>query len=88
MSNAFTLLRLPPMSDREKDTEILSLHHQIMVLDRQLGDARPRFTTADRAFLAALLHRLPAQALRRANTVITAAVSPYRAAARHPAGSQ
>src|SRR5689334_25171480 len=30
-----------------------------MVLERQLGKGRPRFSLADRAFLAALLHRLP-----------------------------
>jgi putative transposase len=40
MTNALSLLRLPPMSDRDKDTEILALRHQIMVLERQLGDAR------------------------------------------------
>ncbi|MEU4744734.1 integrase core domain-containing protein [Actinosynnema sp. NPDC023658] len=58
------------MSDRDKDTEILALRHQIMVLQRQLGDARPRFSPADRAFLAALLHRLPAQALRRLRLLV------------------
>ncbi|WP_228122619.1 integrase core domain-containing protein [Saccharothrix syringae] len=65
MTNAFVSLRLLPMSDRDKDTEILALRHQIMVLQRQLGDARPRSSPADRAFLAALLHRLPMLALRR-----------------------
>jgi hypothetical protein len=30
------------------------------VLERQLGEARPRFRPAGRAFLAALLHRVPA----------------------------
>jgi putative transposase len=35
-----------------------------MVLERQLGKARPRFS-ADRAFLAVLLHRLPRDALGR-----------------------
>ncbi|MEU4742906.1 helix-turn-helix domain-containing protein [Actinosynnema sp. NPDC023658] len=65
VTNTFALLRLLPMSDRDKDTEILALRHQITVLERQLGDARPRFSPADRAFLAALLHRLPAATLRR-----------------------
>lgn len=60
VSNAFALLRLLPMSDRDKDTEVLALRHQITVLERQLGDTRPRFSPADRAFLAALLHPLPA----------------------------
>ncbi|MDX3771538.1 hypothetical protein OG963_42825 [Streptomyces sp. NBC_01707] len=58
MVNAFAMLRLLPMSDREKDAEILALRHQITVLERQLGEKRVRFTLKDRAFLAALLHRL------------------------------
>jgi hypothetical protein len=65
VTNAFALLRLLPMSDRDKDTEILALRHQITVLQRQLGDARQRFSPGDRAFLAALLHRLPVSTLRR-----------------------
>ncbi|MFE2070012.1 integrase core domain-containing protein [Streptomyces sp. NPDC059467] len=59
------MLRLLPMSDREKDAEILALRHQIAVLERQLSGQRIRFQASDRAFLAALLHRLPAQVLRR-----------------------
>ncbi|MGX1668063.1 hypothetical protein [Streptomyces sp. NPDC055400] len=31
MTNAFAMLRLLPMSDREKDVEILALRHQIGV---------------------------------------------------------
>ena len=46
-------------SDRDKDVEILVLRHQLRVLERQLGTARPRFSRCDRAFLAALLHWLP-----------------------------
>ncbi|MGW3571464.1 helix-turn-helix domain-containing protein [Streptomyces sp. NPDC000941] len=65
VTNAFALLRLLPMSDRDKDAEILALRHQITVLERQLGGARVRFTPGDRAFLAALLHRIPLPALRR-----------------------
>jgi hypothetical protein len=34
------------------------------VLERQLGKQKPRFDPTDRALLAALLHRLPTQALR------------------------
>ncbi|WP_405930283.1 integrase core domain-containing protein [Streptomyces sp. NBC_00827] len=64
VTNAFAMLRLLPMSDRERDMEILALRHQIMVLERQLGDERVRFTASDRAFLAALLHRLPRDVLR------------------------
>ncbi len=65
VTNAFALLRLLPMSDQDKDMEILALRHQIAILERQLGDARPRFSPADRAFLAALLHRLPTATLHR-----------------------
>src|SRR6476646_5885639 len=53
------------MSDRYKDVEILALRHQITVLERQLGTTRPRFCPGDRAFLAALLHRLPRDVLGR-----------------------
>jgi len=35
-SNMFAVLRLLPMTDREKDAEILVLRHQITVLERQL----------------------------------------------------
>ena len=64
VTNALALLRLLPMSDRDKDTEILVLRHQIAVLERQLGGQKVRFTAGDRAFLAALLHRLPRDVLR------------------------
>ncbi|WP_231648104.1 hypothetical protein [Saccharothrix sp. NRRL B-16348] len=70
VTNAFALLRLLPMSDRDKDTEILALRHQITLLECQLGDARPRFSPGDRAFLAALLHRLPADAHRRLRLLV------------------
>src|SRR5258706_8113038 len=58
------MLRLLPMSDRDKDTEILALRHQITVVQRQLGDQKVRLRPSDRTLLAALLHRLPLQALR------------------------
>jgi putative transposase len=63
VTNVFALLRLLPVSDRDKDVEILALRHQITVLERQLSKNRPRFSPADRAFLAALLHRLPRNVL-------------------------
>jgi putative transposase len=56
--NAFAFLRLLPMSDRDKDVEILALRHQLSVLHRQLGTEKVQFDSSDRAFLAALLHLL------------------------------
>jgi putative transposase len=70
VTNAFALLRLLPMSSQEKDAEILALRHQILVLQRQLGPGRVRFTPADRALLAALLHRLPRDVLKRLHLVV------------------
>ncbi|MGW3571617.1 integrase core domain-containing protein [Streptomyces sp. NPDC000941] len=70
VTNAFALLRLLPMSDRDKDAEILALRHQITVLERQLGGARLRFTPSDRALLAALLHRMPFPTLRRLRLLV------------------
>jgi putative transposase len=68
--SVFTMLRLLLMGDRDKDVEILALRHQIAVLERQLGQRRAHFTAADRAMLAALLHRLPRQALRRLRLLV------------------
>ena len=59
VTSVFAALRLLAVSDRDKDVEILAVRHQITVLQRQLGAARPRFTAGGRAFLAALLRRLP-----------------------------
>ena len=44
VTNTLALLRLLPMSARDKDAEILALRHQIMVLERQLHGERIRFT--------------------------------------------
>ncbi|MBP2337403.1 hypothetical protein JOF41_003581 [Saccharothrix coeruleofusca] len=70
VTNTFALLRLLPMSDRDKDTEILALRHRISTLERQLGRKRPRFSPGDRAYLATLLHRLPVDALRRLRLLV------------------
>jgi hypothetical protein len=58
MTNTFSLLRLLPLSGREKDIEILALRHQIGVLERQLNGQQVRFHAIDRAFLASLLQGL------------------------------
>jgi len=70
VTNTFAMLRLLPMTDRDRDVEILALRHQIMVLERQLGQERVRFTPSDRAFLAALLHRPPRNVLRRVRLLV------------------
>ncbi|MFC7646138.1 hypothetical protein ACFQX6_40275 [Streptosporangium lutulentum] len=71
VTNTFAALRLLPMGDRDKDIEILTLRHQIAVLERQLGaDTRVRFAPEDRAFLAALLAPLPREVLRRLRLLI------------------
>src|SRR5438034_9435023 len=58
------------MSDTDKAVEILALRHRVGVLERQLGGTRVRFTAPDRAFLAALLHRLPPEVLRRMRLLV------------------
>jgi len=44
VANTFAVLRLLPASDRDRDTEILALRHQLAVLERQLGGQKVRFT--------------------------------------------
>src|SRR5438094_7379364 len=70
ITNAFTLLRLLPGGDRDKDIEILSLRHQLAVLQRQLDGQQVRFEPVDRAWLAALLHPLPRPTLRRLRPLV------------------
>ena len=70
VTNVFALLRLLPVSDRDKDAEILVLRYQIMILERQLGTTRPRFRPGDRMFLAALLHRLSRDVLGRSRLLV------------------
>jgi putative transposase len=50
VTNAFAMLRLLPMTDRDKDAEILTLRHQITVLERQLGKEKIRFSEGPRVF--------------------------------------
>jgi putative transposase len=70
VTNALAMLRLLPMSDRAKDAEILALRHQVTVLQRQLHGQKVQFTPTDRAFIAALLHRLPRAALRQVQLLV------------------
>lgn len=70
VTNAFAMLRLLPMSDREEDVEILALRHQIGVLERQLNGQQVRFHASGRAFLASLLHGLPREVLRRMRLLV------------------
>lgn len=71
VTNALAALRLLPVSDRDKDVEILALRHQIMVLQRQLdADTRVRFAPEDRAFLAALLTSLPREIPHRLRLLV------------------
>ncbi|WP_239340681.1 integrase core domain-containing protein, partial [Frankia sp. CiP3] len=70
VTNALAILRLLSMSDRAKDAEILALRHQVMILERQLRGQKVRFTPADRAFLAALPHRLPRTVLRQIRLLV------------------
>ncbi|MFF7290813.1 hypothetical protein [Streptomyces griseorubiginosus] len=42
-TNLFALLWLLPVSNQDKDAEILALHHQITVLESPLGRDRVRF---------------------------------------------
>jgi len=62
VTHAFAALQLLPMTNHDKDVEILALRHQLTVLQRQLGDRRPQ--PQDRAFLAALLVPLCRTTLR------------------------
>jgi putative transposase len=50
--------------------EIPALRHQIMVLQRQLGPDKARVEPADRALLAALLHRIPRSVLRELRLLV------------------
>lgn len=68
VSSVFAFIRLLSMSDADKDIEILTLRHQLAVLQRRID--RPRMPPADRALLAALLHRVPRPRLRQLRLIV------------------
>jgi hypothetical protein len=70
VTHAFAALRLLPMTDHDKDVEILALRHQDAVLQRQLVGQRLRLRPEDRAFLAALLVPLSGEALRQLRLLV------------------
>ncbi|MFE6160609.1 hypothetical protein ACFQ7F_17055 [Streptomyces sp. NPDC056486] len=72
VTNLFAALRLLPMSDRCKDAEVLSLCHQLTVLERQLGTER---TPAED-------HRAHARGLRPRRQVLPAVPGEVRGGAR------
>jgi hypothetical protein len=58
LTNVFAFVRLLPMSDVNKDVEILALRHQLAVLQRQID--KPRLTAPDDAFAGeSLFHTEP-----------------------------
>ncbi len=61
----FALLRLLPGGDRDKETEILALRHQITVLERQLGKTRPRTVRSIRQLVLRLAQENPCWGYRR-----------------------
>ena len=69
LTSVFTLVRLLPMSAVGKDAEILALRHELAILQRQID--KPRLTPPDRAFLSALLHRLPRPTLRQLHLIVS-----------------
>jgi hypothetical protein len=71
VSRAFAALWLLRMSDREKDVEILALRHQLAVLQRRLGNQRPRLRPEGRVLLAALLVPLARGTLRRLRLLVS-----------------
>jgi len=85
VAHAFAALRLLPMTDHEKDVEILALRHQLTIAQRQLGDQRPQLQPEDRAFLAALLIPLRRTTLRRLRLLVSPDTVPrwHRDLAKH-----
>jgi hypothetical protein len=67
---------LPNLSRREswwKDAEILIMHHQLAVAEREHPGARSRLTWPDRAWLALLAGTLPIGRLAAMRLIVTPA---------------
>jgi hypothetical protein len=75
--NVFAVLRLLPGTDRDKNTEILALRHQLAVVRCRLGGQKIRFQPADQTLLPALLQHLPRPRLRDRDRDLTLLVRPH-----------
>jgi putative transposase len=69
LTGIIRFLRLLAMSNADRNIEILTLRHQLAVLQRQID--KPRLTPPDRAFLAALLHKIPKSTLRQFGLIVS-----------------
>ena len=69
LTGMIRFLRLLAMSNADNDIEILVLRHQLTVLQRRVN--KPRLALSDRAFLAALLLKLPRPTLRRLSLIVS-----------------
>jgi putative transposase len=65
----FGWLALLARSNRAKDAEILTLQHQVALLQRQVKT--PRLSWAERAVLAALARQLPGTQLRQLRLIVS-----------------
>jgi putative transposase len=72
LTGMFTLLRLPPTSNTDKDIEILA-HLGLAPPTRHPAtpSRKPRLTPLDRIFLAALLHRIPTSKLQQLHLIVS-----------------
>jgi putative transposase len=71
VSRAMSLIGLSRREDWWKDAEILMLHHQLAVAQRQRPRAHLRLTWPDRAWLALLAGTLPVERLAGMRLIVT-----------------